>query len=220
MPLAAFVVAKAVARLKDSGRPVKTVVQDVVVQHQPHIARLGHTVVGQGSFQEGDVLAAGHLLETERLFEVANSNSPDIGKVDEANVQIFDVGVAAGEVVVGLELEAVVNGAGDEETSSAKLAAVVEAKIIARSAGEVGHDPTAELDLELAVFRFDPCSVLPVRTPLVLSDQRGWGQEQRGDSQRTPEVRDLHVSVPISREKKREAPRVVSCCLLMVRHRY
>src|SRR5690606_8863051 len=75
---------------------------------------------------EGDVLRAGLLLDAPRLLEVPDAQSADHWQADDAEVDVLHARRAAGEVVLRLEFDPLVEQALEIEVGTAKLGAAGE----------------------------------------------------------------------------------------------
>ena len=151
-----------------------------------HVAAGGEEV-RERALDEGHVLGGGQLSDGEGLLEMADLDLAD-GSLLERQPDVPETGDSGREVVLRLEADVAVERPFDEEPGATKLGAVDEevAAVVGYEnlvgggdEGEVGLNPTADLDLEGAVLRLDPSPVLPVDVPRIF--RIGLSEERKGE---------------------------------------
>ncbi len=152
--------------------------------------------VRQASLDEGVVITARHLLEAERLLEVAGAHVADRG-VQDADVDVFEVGVLPGEIVVRLELDVAVDHAFHEEPRPAELASVLDRGTDRGDQRRIGvHecpvrlDAPPELELEAAVGRGQLEALAPLERPVLGRRARPGIQRHENEQRRGGRARD------------------------------
>jgi hypothetical protein len=174
--------AKIVGVIEDTESPVEPVAL-FPVDADTAVAAGREGLHRQRTFDKGEVLGAGLLLEAEVLLVVAESNLAPI--LQKADVDILEIGVAASEVVLRLEPDAFVDRALKEQSCAAELETVFEARerVVLRHEGVVALDPAPELQFEGIVGRAQREAVRPLQHPVILRP-RGRREGKQSQQQR------------------------------------
>jgi len=135
----------------------------------------------QRAFEEGGVLGTGEFFEAEVFLVMAETQGTPI--VLHADVEIFGIGVAAGEVVLDLEFNALVDGAREEQARATELKTVFQTAqhIVGIDEGVVRLDAAPEFELESIVRRVQLEAVGPLELPPIVRRRGRCRKQLDGD---------------------------------------